>query len=148
MKVILLKNVAGLGRAGEVKEVKEGYARNFLLPQKLVVSATPANIAKFAHEVESEEVAREKRVSTETELAARLRLVVILIEEKADDKGTFFAGITKEKLAKILAQKGIDLRPKQIKLEQPIKKAVELKVGVEVAPGVRSEFKIITKVKN
>ena len=136
-----------LGLAGEIKEVKEGYARNFLLPQKLAVLATPANIAKFAREVEPEEVIREKRSSAGAELAARLRTIALTMEEKADDKGTFFAGITKEKLTKILAQKGIELKPKQIKLDQPIKKAQETKVEVELAPGVRSEFKIITKVK-
>jgi len=142
MKVILLKNVNQIGKKGEVKEVSDGYCRNFLLPNNLAVPATDraAVVAKenFARK-EKQVLAKQIRP---TDLAGRLRVTILKFSEKADEKGTFFAGITREKIVDALKSKKISLREKQLKGEFPLKKAGKYKIYVDVAPGVKSEINI------
>jgi len=146
MKVILLKNINLLGKKGEVKEVAVGYARNYLLPSRLANLATEREITKVRATEKAVEKKKIKKSVNPEELASRLRSTVISFSEKADEKGTFFAGVTREKIIKSLEEQGIDLKVKQIKLEQPIKKAAEYKIGIDVAPGLKSELRISAKI--
>jgi large subunit ribosomal protein L9 len=143
MKVILLDHVSTLGRKGEVKEVKDGFAQNFLLPQKKAVLATEKNVQKYSF-LQKQAEEKKSAVFEPKSIAGRLRSVVLEFTEKADENGTFFAGITKDKLIKELATRGINLKPKQILLAQPIKQAGEHRVEVDIAAGVKSEFIIKT----
>jgi len=145
MKVILLKNVSKLGKRGEVKEVSDGYGRNYLLPNNLaVVASEKAAVVAAKNFLRAEQRALSKQVKP-ADAAARLRPVVLIFSEKADDKGTFFAGITREKIIAALKEKKISLREKQLKGEFPLKKAGSYKIYVDVAPGVKSEFNVEAK---
>ncbi|MEK7512534.1 MAG: 50S ribosomal protein L9 [Patescibacteria group bacterium] len=146
MKILLIKHLESLGRRGEIKNVAEGYARNFLLPGKFAVVANEANVKKYANienQVESKQV--NKKLKTPEEIAARLRTISIVLAEKADDSGTLFAGLTKEKLVQLLAAKGIDLKTKQIDLAEPIKKIGDYRIGVNISASFKSEFRVSIK---
>lgn len=146
MKVIFIQTVPGTGVRGEIREVKDGFAMNFLLPGKKAVVVTDKNLKLYSKIKEEREI-KVKNVQDPRQLAARLKSVVLTFSEKADMEGTFFAGITKDKVAQELETKNFKLKAKQIKLEQPIKKAGEYKVEIELIGGVKSEIKIITKEK-
>ena len=146
MKILLIKHLESLGRRGEIKNVAEGYARNFLLPGKFAVVANEANVKKYANienQIETKQV--NKKLKTPEEIAARLRTISIVLAEKADDSGTLFAGLTKEKLVQLLAAKGIDLKTKQIDLAEPIKKIGDYRIGVNISASFKSEFRVSIK---
>jgi len=146
MKVLLIKHLESLGRKGEIKNVVDGYARNFLLPGKFAVVANDANIKKYAQEANQAESKQIKvKLKAPEDIAARLRTLSIVIIEKADDKGTLFAGVTRDKLAELLLEEGVNMKAKQIELREPIKKIGDYKISVNVAAGFKSEFRILIK---
>lgn len=145
MKVILLKRVADLGQQGEIKDVSDGFAMNFLLPRKLAEPATSKAMRKMAELKQKEEKKIAIKEKPET-VVQKLRTITLNFAEKADAKGNFFVGITREKLAVALEARGILVKPKQIRLDSAIKKAGQFTIVVEVAPRVHSEFKLITSV--
>jgi large subunit ribosomal protein L9 len=139
MKVILTENVNNLGRRGEVKEVSEGYARNYLIPKKLVVSATEKSIA----EAEAKH-AREKQVQAENserlkKAAGEIKGKVVIIKSK-NRKGKLFGSISGKEILKNLELKNIDLEENAIKLNTPIKKLGEYKIKLNLAPSVETEI--------
>jgi large subunit ribosomal protein L9 len=146
MKVLLIKHLESLGRKGEIKNVADGYARNFLLPGKFAVVANDANIKKYAQEenqIESKQV--KVKLKTAEDIADRLRTTLIVLVEKADDGGTLFAGITRDKLVELLSEQGVNLKPKQIELDGPIKKLGDYKISVNISAGFKSEFRVLVK---
>ena len=147
MKVLLLKQINSLGKKGEVKEVSDGYAQNFLLPQKLVVLATDKAVASFQKQIDREKISKKKSLDAPAVLAQKLKAISLNFSEKADQHGTLFAGINKEKIAKELATKGLIVKAKQIDLTEAIKIAGDYKVSINIAPGVKSEIKIIISNK-
>jgi len=148
MQVIFLKNQPGVGKRGEVKNVADGYALNFLLPQKIALPATPANVKTYSVSSDSQALfgATAKAVAQSLEkLAVAIRGVTLNFAEKADNKGTLFAGISRDRLAEELAKSGAAVKSKQIDLEEPIKKLGDFKVAVVLRPDLKSSFRIIIK---
>ena len=145
MKVILLKDIKGVGRAGETKEVAEGHARNFLLPQKLAVLATVGVLAQ----IQAKERAREERGGKEQkragDLVSKLKKLKLEIRAKSDEKGTLFAGITEKQIAKELERRGFKIKESQIKLEEHIKKTGEHEVGVGLGFGLSTKIRVIVE---
>ena len=133
MKVVLLKDIAGVGRRYEVKNVSDGYALNFLIPKKLAEIGTSAAIGR-AERLKSEEGAI-RRVHEDLVLKnlAALEGVAIEISGKANEKGPLFASIHAEAIAADLKkQKGIDILPEFLHIEKPIKELGEYKIPVKV----------------
>lgn len=144
MKVILQQDVKGQGKKGQLIDVSDGYARNFLLPRKLAILATPENKA----EVEKQERARIKKLETEKanaeETAAKLEGIIVRIQarsggsDKADGtKGKLFGAITsKEICEELLKQHGIEIEKNKIVLDEQIKNfgayEVKCKLGFEI----------------
>lgn len=146
MKIILLKSIDKLGKKGEVKIVADGFARNYLLARGLALAATEANIKRFSViNVEKKDEQKSTVAAKPDELSRRLRSTTISFVEKADEKGTLFAGITKEKIIKALVEKGLLLKPKQIVLRGAIKRIGECKIEVDLAAGLKSEFRVAIK---
>ncbi|MFH0780178.1 MAG: 50S ribosomal protein L9 [Parcubacteria group bacterium] len=145
MKIILIKNVSKLGKAGEIKEVPEGYGRNFLLPQGLAMIATEKNLRIRKQEEMSAASNDKKKAEAPDQLVQKLKTVILNFDEKADGKDTFFAGITKEKIVQALRKRNIPLKPKQIALEKPIKKPGDYNINVELPGGLKGEFRVIAK---
>ncbi|MBX4199053.1 50S ribosomal protein L9 [Candidatus Parcubacteria bacterium] len=133
MKVIFLKDVKGVGKRYEEKDVNDGYAANFLLPQKLAVPATGAAAGAIKNLRESDSKHREAESrKLETEVA-KLAGLNVDIKEKANDKGHLFASLTREKISNILKGKGIDIPADCIALEHGLKDTgshlVPVKIG-------------------
>lgn len=149
MKVLLIKHLESLGRRGEIKNVAEGYARNFLLPGKYAVVANDANVKKyFKEENQVESKQTNKKLLIPEEIAAKLRTLSIMLSEKTDEGGTLFAGVTRDKLVQLLAEKGLNLKIKQIELAEPIKKVGDYKIDVNISAGFKSEFRVSVKSAN
>lgn len=132
MKVILLRDVKGVGKRFEEKQVGDGYASNFLIPKKLAVPATGSAAAQIKNMKEGEEKKRGVESEKLSEEVHKLTNTTINISAKANEQGHLFASITREKLAQILKEQGIDLSADLIELEHPIKETGSHKIAVRV----------------
>jgi large subunit ribosomal protein L9 len=143
MKVILLQNIPKLGNKHDIKNVSDGYARNFLLPKKLVAIATPNALKNLQAEKQKERTLLEEKEELIKQSFAKLKDFTLTIKEKVNEKGQLFAGIDKARIAHELDKngiKGIDIN--FIKLEKPIKKTGEYKVKIEEKEKSKAEIKI------
>jgi large subunit ribosomal protein L9 len=133
MQVILMDKVANLGNLGDVVKVKEGYARNYLIPKGLAKRATPENIQVFeARRAELEKIAAEKLAAAQA-LAAKLEGLRIEIARKAGVDGRLFGSVTTIDIVEALAGQGIEIAKSAVRMPQgPIKTLGE--VVLEIAP--------------
>jgi large subunit ribosomal protein L9 len=131
MKVILLKDIKGVGRRFEEKNVSDGYAMNLLIPKKLAVPASEAGQIKTLKENEEKErVGEARRID---EAVAKISGTEVILTLKANEKNHLFASLTAQKLSEILKkEKGIDINPSYIVLKQPIKEVGKFEVPVKV----------------
>ena len=132
MKIILTDEVRGLGRRGDVVDVKNGYARNFLLPQGLAFLANPANVRRLEEEKKryDERVMKEKSVAEKVaEKMSGLRLTLV---KKAGEGDVLYGSVTASEIADQLAEKGIEVDRRRIELEEPIKRLGEHQVHVRL----------------
>ncbi len=143
MKVILLKDVEKLGKEGEVKEVKDGFARNFLIPQKLAVLATKAEIVKLEELKEIESQKHEKELLEFQELATQLDGLELEILAKVSEEEKLFGAITNIQIIEKLKEQGIKINKEYIKLENPIKETGEYEVNVELPHNLEAKIKLI-----
>lgn len=146
MKVILLEDVKGLGKKGDVVRAKSGHARNFLLPRKLAVEATEGNLRSL----EEEKAAQDQKVEQETqeakELAAKLENSPIELTAKAGEGGKLFGSITSKDLADALEDKyKIKIDRRKIVLAEPIRELGIREIEVRLYPGVTGSFKVNIK---
>lgn len=133
MKIVLLKDVKGVGRKYDVKNVSDGYAINFLIPKKLAEVGTSSATTR-AEKQKSLDIA-DKKIQEDllVKNLASLKGVTIEMTEKANDKGHLFASIHAETIVKELkAQKGVDVLPEFLVLEKPVKEVGEHEIPVEV----------------
>lgn len=139
MKVILKRDVKGLGREGEVKEVKSGYARNYLIPTGAVTVADDGALKNWErHRAEREERERALRADAEA-TAERLRAIRLEIGVKAGEKNRLFGSVTNREIAEMLAKDGIEVDRHQIALKEPIKTVGEHRVTVHVFTGIDAQ---------
>lgn len=144
MKVILTKDVENLGKKFEVKEVADGYARNFLFPNDFAKLATESSLNKLEKEREEAVVLAEADLKAEEEVASRLDGQEIEISAKADEGGKLFGAINAIKLAKILNDKGFEISKNQIKLDEPLKEIGEHDdILIEFSHGLEAKIKVI-----
>src|SRR3989344_4350463 len=144
MKIILLQDIPKIGRKGDIKDVNDGYARNFLLPKNLAGLATPeivknAQIKKLKIGINLEK----QKQSVKTTLE-KIKGQKIIIEEKADEGGRLFAGVNKNRIKKELADKFGQFEEKDLKFDAPIKQTGEYKISVE-RERLKAEFILIIK---
>ena len=136
MKVILLQDVKGKGKKGQMLEVSDGYARNFMLPRKLAIEATPdaINTMKMNDKATAERIAREKAEAMAT--ANKLREMVLTVTCKGGGSGRLFGSVTNQEIADALAKTGIKLDKRKIVIADPIKNVgtytVTCKLGYEI----------------
>ncbi len=143
MKVILLQDVEDLGKKYEVKEVKDGHARNFLLPNKLAKAATKQALKWLTDQKEVIEKEAEEDLKKAQELASRLDGLETTIEVKIGDEGQLFEAITNQKIADKLKEMGFDVKKSQVLLENPIKQQGEFSISINLAHNLEAEIKII-----
>lgn len=142
MKVILKHDVKGLGREGDLKEVKDGYARNMLLPTGAAVRADTGAIKNWErHRVDREERDRAERTSAEA-TAQRLEELKLEIAVKAGEKNRLFGSVTNREIAELIGKEGIEIDRHAIHLREPIKTVGDHRVDIRVMPGVDAQLTV------
>ncbi len=138
MKLILKRDVKGLGREGDLKDVKDGYARNFLLPTGAAVVADKGAVANWErHRDQREERDRSVRADAEA-TAERLRELKLEIPVKAGEKGRLFGAVTGHQVGDAIRAPGIELDRHALHMREPIKALGDYKVDVKLMPGVEA----------
>ncbi len=147
MKVILTADVAKLGKSGEMKNVAEGYARNFLIPQKLAVPAAGGAYRAWQHDIASREDKR-RREREEAEIyATRIASTTLTMGVKVGDGGKLYGSITSKDIADALGRRGIVIDRHKVDLEEPLKSLGTYKVAVKVIAGMAPEVTVIVEPK-
>jgi len=142
MKIILMDDVATLGRRGEVHDVSDGYARNFLLPQKLALHATPANMKNLAQIKARQDAQAAKLQSDAQGQAQAIEALHYSQRRQASDEGRLFGSVGRADLAAFLAQHGIEIERRRIGLDEPIKSVGEFTVPVRLHADVTAHLKV------
>ncbi len=138
MKVILKQDVKGLGHEGDLKEVKDGYARNYLLPNGKAAVADKGAIANWErHKDQREERDRSVRAGAEA-TAQKLSELKLEIPVKAGERGRLFGAVTSHQIADLIARSGIELDRHALHLREPIKALGDYRVEVRLMPGVEA----------
>lgn len=145
MKVILLQDVKKIGMKGEIKEVSDGHARNFLLPQNLAILATPKAIENFKKQVEAARKAAETDLKATQALASRLDGEELRLKAKAAKDGKLFGGISATQIVSALEKKGFKILKNQIVISDPIKTAGERSIIVRLPHGLEAEVAILVE---
>jgi large subunit ribosomal protein L9 len=147
VKVILTKDVAKLGKTGEMKSVADGYATNFLIPQQLAVPASGGTYRAYQHDIASREDKR-KREREEAEIAAtRIASTTLTMGVKVGEGGKLYGSINNQDIAEALGRRGISIDKHKIDLEQPIKSLGTYKVAIKVMTGMTPEVTIVVEPK-
>jgi len=143
MKVILLKDVKGLGKEGELVNAKDGYARNFLIPRKLAVEATDANLKKWEEDMAKKKQKHQEEYEKALKLKEKIENISIEIKSKAGEGGKLFGSITSKDISEALKkQHKIDVDKKKIDMKNNIKTLGTTTVEVKVYPEVSATLKV------
>jgi large subunit ribosomal protein L9 len=147
VKVILTADVDKLGKSGELKEVTDGYARNFLFSRKLAVPAAGGAYRAWQHDIASREEKR-KREREDAEIAAqRISSTTLTMGVKVGEGGKLYGSITAKDIADALGRRGITVDRHKIDLEEPLKTLGTYKVAIKVFPGLTPEVTIAVEPK-
>jgi large subunit ribosomal protein L9 len=142
MKIILMDEVPTLGRRGEVHDVSDGYARNFLLPQRLALPATPANMKNLA-QIKARQEAQATKLKSDAQAQARaIEALHYAQRRQASDEGRLFGSVGRADLAAFLAQHGIEIERRRIDLDEPIKSLGEFTVPVRLHADMTAQLKV------
>jgi large subunit ribosomal protein L9 len=142
MEVILKEDIANLGKIGEVVRVRDGYARNYLLPRGLVLEANKKNLKGFEHQKKIVADQKRKVVSQAQAAADKLAGVSLVIPMKAGEEGKLFGSVTTIQLEKALAAKGVEVDRRKIHLNETIKSLGEYDVPIRLAADVNVTVKV------
>jgi large subunit ribosomal protein L9 len=142
MKVILIENVSSLGKAGDLAQVAEGYGRNFLIPKKLALEATAANLRHLEKQKDSflQKATKEKHQAAE--LAARIEQLPCTLARPAGESEKLFGSVTTLDLNKFLQEQGISIDRRKIHLSNPIKTLGSYTVALKLHPEVTAQMKV------
>lgn len=142
MKVIFLKDVKGQGKKGEVKELSEGYVRNFLIPRGLAAIASDGNVKQLEHQKQAETRRKEQEKAEAQAQAAKLKEMVVTIKTKAGEGGKLFGSITTKQIAEELEKKGIALDKRKIEMSDAIRSLGTTIVKIKLYPEVTAELRV------
>ena len=142
MKVILRQNVETLGQIGEVVEVKSGYARNYLIPQKLAYAALKGNVRALDEEKKNLDRKREQELHHAEHLSAEIEKVSVSIPVQVGEEDKIFGTVTTQMIADALKEKGFDLDKRKIEIEEPIKSLGIYTISIKQHPSVSAKVKV------
>ncbi len=143
MKVILQKDIPNLGDAGDVKEVAGGYARNYLLPKKLVIPASEAGKKVIEHQKRIIKLKKEKRKKESEKILENLKDLELKFIVQVGEEGKLFGSVTSIDIAKELKSKGFEIDKRKIMLDNPIKQTGEFEITVKLDEGLNANIKVI-----
>ena len=147
MKVILINEVQSLGKSGELKDVTDGYARNFLIPRKMAVPAAGGAYRAWRHDVASREDKRKKERADAEIAAQRIGSTTLTMGVKVGEGGKLYGSITSKEIADALARRGIVVDRHKVDLDEPLKMLGTYKVAIKVFSGMTPEVTIVVEPK-
>lgn len=143
MKVILLQDIEGLGKAGDLKDVANGYARNYLLPRRLAAGATPGLIANRSQRIAAEQRKQEKQAEQNRQLGERLGQITLTFKAKVGGQGRLYGSITSQDIATALRDaENITVDRRTIELPEPIRTLGTFSVPVKIASQVEPKVTV------
>jgi len=142
MQIILREDIQNLGRPGDVVKVRDGYARNFLLPRNLAVEANPKSIRAFEHQKRLALLRREAKKTEALKIKDRLEALRINLTARAGEEGKLFGSVTNIDIERALREQNIEVERRKIMLAEPIKQLGEYQVPVKIDPEVEAVLKI------
>ena len=143
MRVILKREVRGLGRPGEVKDVADGYAQNFLLPKGLAIEATAGELKHLAQERQADKLRKDRAHADAEELAQRLGTLTLIFRLKAGEQGKTFGSVTNKDIAEALKREhGVDVDRTKIHLADPLRSLGAHSVEIRLMPDVRAKVMV------
>jgi large subunit ribosomal protein L9 len=142
MKLLLTEDIQALGIVGDVVEVSDGYARNYLLPQRLGVAPTEANMRALAEERKRAEERRRTLREAKVALAEKLKEIEVTIAAAANPDGVLYGSVGPREISAALKEEGYEIQASEINLHTPIKRLDNVMVQVRLAPDVESEVKV------
>ncbi|MGA7722369.1 MAG: 50S ribosomal protein L9 [Ignavibacteriaceae bacterium] len=142
MKVILRQNYESLGQVGELVDVKEGFARNFLIPRKIAYTALKGNV--LALEEEKKNIAKKKQqeIRSAESLAAEIEKVSVTIPVQVGEEDKIFGSVTTQMIADALKEKGYDIDKRKIEIEEPIKSLGIYGISIKLHATVNTNIKV------
>ena len=147
MKVILTADVDKLGKSGEMKDVAEGFARNFLIPKKVAVPAAGGAYRAWQHDIASREEKRQREREDADVAATRIASTTLTMGVKVGEGGKLYGSITAKDIAAALARRGITVDRHKVELPDPLKSLGTYKVAIKVYPGMTPEVTIVVEPK-
>jgi large subunit ribosomal protein L9 len=142
MKVILLEDVSKVGRRGEVRDVSDGYARNFLIPKKLALGATAGNLKNLDH-IKQQANAKADRAKADAEgLRAQIEALTYEERRQASEEGKLFGSVTSQDLVDFLGKHGVKVERRRVHLDEPIKTLGETTVPVRLHADVTAQLRV------
>ena len=142
MKVILLRDVPTLGRAGEVREVKDGYAAHYHLPRALAALATTVNLQNLQQPIRVAQDRDARTLEQTAALKSRLEALVVEVTAKAGEGGRLFGSVTAQDIAEAITGKGVEVSKRQVELQDPIKAAGFYRIPVRIHPNVSAMVEV------
>ena len=142
MKIILREDIDRVGSTGDVKDVKRGFARNFLLPRGLAEAATPAALKELDRRKAAILEKRAKAVASAQELAKKVNGTALSFTRPAGPDGALFGSVGRNDIAKSLQASGFDVDRSQVQLETPLKAVGDCDVEIRLRPGVSAKVKV------
>ena len=142
MDIILREHVDNLGRRGEIVKVSDGYARNYLLPHKLALTATPANL-KNLEQIKARQESQAAKLKADAQAQARaIEALHFTQARQASDEGRLFGSVGRADLAAFLAQGGVEVERRRVGLDEPIKTLGEFSVPIRLHADVTAQLKV------
>lgn len=146
MKVILMKDIKGTGKKGDIINTSDGHARNYLFPRKLAVEASDGNLSKLSHEKKTEDKKRQEALEAAQALKAKIEEKTVTFAIKAGEGGKLFGSVTTKEIAQSLKKEhGIPVEKKKIVMDQPLKSIGTTSVKIKIHPKVQAELKVVIK---
>jgi large subunit ribosomal protein L9 len=142
MKIILLEDISTLGRRGEVRDVADGYARNYLLPHKLALTATPTNLKNIEGIKARQDSQAAKSLAHAQTQAQAIDGLHLLVSRQASDEDRLFGSVGRNDIAVFLTQHSVDVERRRIGLDEPIKTLGEFSVPIRLHPDVTAQLKV------
>lgn len=142
MKVILRQDFETLGKVGDVVDVKDGYARNYLIPRNIVFRATPSNLNALEEEKKQHVRREEKQLKDAEKLRAELEKVSLTISMKVGEDDKLFGSVTSQMIADALKEKNFTVDKRNVELEEPIKTLGIFEVPVKIHGSVTAKIKV------
>jgi large subunit ribosomal protein L9 len=147
MKVILMTDVPALGQRGETRDVANGYARNFLLPRKLAVPATPANLKNVEHLKRQRAREEERALETAKATAERIEGLTLAVTARASEDGRLYGSVSPQDVVEFLERHTITVEKRRVAMDEPIKAVGDYKVSVRLHGDVTAALTVTVKAE-